>query len=770
MKLTLLGIRHHGVGSARYVRDALVQLQPDLVLVEGPPELDAVLTYLSSQDLKPPVAVLGYNPDDLQQAVYYPFAQFSPEWQALTWAVGQNVPTRMIDLPLSHSFALSQLKKTAQVTADDDRKPDEVPEASSVTADTTTIDEPQSGPAQTTSLLDLAQADGYDDSEAWWEQHVEQRYRESHALDHFDAVQQAMTALREYAAPDEENDQREAYMRQLIRQAETDGFLNVAVVCGAWHVPGLTPWPTSKKEDTKRLKGLPKASVRVTWIPWTYDRLGWRSGYGAGITSPGWYDHNWQHPDDNGVRWLTHVAQLFRKNKMDTSTAHIIEAYRLAESLAGLRGFPRPGLVELNEATQTVLCFGDGVLLKLVEDELIVGKKMGRVPDDAPRLPLQVDFDELTRKLRLPQTAERKEYSLDLRKELDLNRSRLLHRLTVLGVTWGTRGTARTKGTFKEVWTLKWQPEMVLQLIEKAIFGNSVENAATAFLLDKSRQTNRINELAEWMQRAIPAELFGAIEQLLTRISELATVSADVLELMQAFTPLVDVSRYGNVRNTDLTVINQLIEGLITRVCIGLPNACYGLDNDSASAMLGQIRLVNEATRLLENDELRTLWTNTLHQLLLKAEGLNTGTSVPGINPLITGGLCRILFDAEQLSAAGTSTAFGLALSASQPPAHSAAWLEGFLAGSGLILLYDQTLWSLLYKWVADLPATHFSELLPILRRTFARFDPADRRQLGTKARQGVTATSPSMTDSEVPFNTGRAGQVLGIVRELLGV
>ncbi|GAB3688595.1 DUF5682 family protein [Spirosoma flavus] len=765
MKLTLLGIRHHGVGSARYVQEALSQIRPDLLLVEGPPELDTVLTHLASNELQPPVAVLAYNPDDLKQAVYYPFATFSPEWQALTWAVQQDVPTRMIDLPVSHSFGIEQRKKAVAENTED-RKVGETPE----TTETTTLDEPSDKSSQTTSLLSLAQADGYDDSEAWWEQHVEQRYVKEYALDHFDAVQQAMTALREYAAPNAENDLREAYMRQLIRQAETDGFGNVVVVCGAWHVPGLTTWSTTKKEDTRLLKGLPKTTVRATWIPWTYDRLGWRSGYGAGITSPGWYDHNWNHPDDTGIRWLTHVARLFRKNKMDTSTAHVIEAYRLAETLAGLRNLPRAGLSELNEATTTVLCFGDSILLKLVEEELIVGKKMGQVPADTPKLPLQADFEELTRKIRLPQSAERKDYELDLRKDLDLNRSRLLHRLTILEVTWGTRGAARTKGTFKEVWTLRWQPDMVLQLIEKAIFGNNVENAATAFLLDKSGRTNRIGDLAQLMQQAIPAELFGAIEQLLARIGELATVSADVLELMQAFTPLVDVSRYGNVRNTDLTVIHQLIEGLITRVCIGLPNACYGLDNDSAALMLKQIRLVNEATRLLENESLRILWNTTLHQLLLKAEHLNTDTSAPGINPLITGGLCRILFDGQLLSLSETTTAFGLALSASQPATASAAWLEGFLSGSGLILLYDQVLWNLLYKWVADLPAEHFSELLPILRRTFARFEPADRRQLGTKARQGISASVVTSSKEVTAFNTERASQVLGVMNELLGL
>ena len=38
----VLGVRHHGPGSARAVAEALDELRPDLVLVEGPPELDAL--------------------------------------------------------------------------------------------------------------------------------------------------------------------------------------------------------------------------------------------------------------------------------------------------------------------------------------------------------------------------------------------------------------------------------------------------------------------------------------------------------------------------------------------------------------------------------------------------------------------------------------------------------------------------------------------------------------------------------------------------------
>jgi hypothetical protein len=766
MNLTVFGIRHHGVGSAQYVREGLAAFRPDLVLVEGPPELDAVLHHVDDTHLKPPVAILAYNPEKPQQAVYYPFAEFSPEWQAMQYARQNEVKLRMVDLPLSHTFGLAKQAITQIVAESEPTSAVELPEA--------TEQEPATySPQSRDPLGELARAAGYDDSELWWEQHIEQRYQPSHAEGHFTAVLDAFAALRETprnqpnSDHDIENDRREAFMRQEIRQAHSDRFQNVVVVCGAWHAPALLEWENSKKADTEILKGLPKTPIRVTWIPWTYSRLGWFSGYGAGITSPGWYDHCWHHATDpdSHIRWLTHVARLFRKNKMDTSTAHIIEGYRLAEALASMRGLPQPGLAELNEATQTVLCFGDAVLLKLVDEELIVGRKMGAVPDDVPKLPLQADFEAIARKLRLAQTAERNELTLDLRSDNGLNRSRFLHRLVVLGVAWGKPVSANSKGTFKEVWMLRWEPEHVLQLIENGIWGNTVELAATNKLLDTANRADRIGTLAGLMQQAIPAELFGVIEQLLARIAELATLSADMLDLMAAFTPLVEVSRYGNVRQTDLTVLNQLVEGLITRVCIGLPNACYGLADDAAAQMIVQIRLVNEAVRLLENAALTESWPQTLRQILDKQT----------ISPIITGCVCRLLYDGQQLDADETARQFGLALSTGQEPAYSAGWLDGFLGGTGatsFVLLHDDTLWNLLYAWVAALTPETFMELVPILRRTFSQFAPPERRKLGERAKTGpaTTRTTTDTNGQTIDFNYARARQTLPGVRVLLGV
>ncbi|MBC8110792.1 MAG: hypothetical protein H7Y04_07010 [Verrucomicrobia bacterium] len=776
MQIHILGIRHHGVGSAKNVLESLKKIQPDMVLVEGPPELDTVIPYVTHKEMKPPVAVLAYNEKTPSQAVFYPFAKFSPEWQAISYALQQKITVRMMDLPTGISFGMELKRKVEAEKALETQAIDEkaiaeaiklTEELAETTEENSASENPENEPPETYQdpIGYLAKVAGYDDGEHWWEHHFEQKFIKNATEDHFEAVILTMETLREHVpTPSQERDDlREAYMRKIIRQAAKDGYKTCVIVCGAWHAPVLRNYQETEATDEKMLQKLPSVPVKCTWIPWTNTRLGMFTGYGAGIVSPGWYEHLWHHGEDKGIRWLARVARLFRDKKMDTSTAHVIEAFRLAEALAAMRDIAKPGLLELNEATQTVICFGDSILLKLVEEELIVGKSMiGKVPSEMPKLPIQSDFELLQQKNRLEILEANKEYELDLRKELDLNRSRFLHRLVILEIDWAKKITTSSKGTFKEGWRLKWQPELMIQLIEKGIWGNSIEEASSKFLLDAAQSSQSIAQVAGFMQKAIPAELFAAVEKLLEKINELASISADIMELMAAMIPLVDVSRYGNVRKTDLTAINQLVNGLLTRVCIGLPNACYGLDEENSNRMFDNIKRTNEAVRLLESEALTEDWFRTLKILLDKN----------GVNPIITGCTCRLLFDGKVIDENETGRRFGMALSAGNDAKDAAAWLEGFLKGSGMILLYDAVLWNILYRWVATLETQQFMELMPILRRTFSKFDPAERKKIGEKAKKGVQAeNATSVTVAEhTDFNTERAEKSLSVVALLLGL
>ena len=782
MKLHILGIRHHGVGSAKYIAEALVALKPDIILVEGPPELDAVTSWVTHKEMKPPVSVLAYNVDEPSQAVFYPFTHFSPEWQAITYALKNDIKVQMMDLPLSHSFGIELAKKAelkklleeqmAKEAENAENEPKE--ETENNTENTTATPEeiiPEYVPKD--PIGHLAELAGYNDSELWWEHHFEQNHIKGSWQDHFEAVFEAMKALRENLEnhASERDDAREAYMRKLIREAKKQGFKTAVVVCGAWHAPVLENFEDKQitKQDDEMLKPLPKTNVSCTWIPWTNTRLSMFTGYGAGIVSPGWYDHLWKHPKDKGTRWLSKVAKLFRDKDMDTSTAHVIEAFRLAEALASMRDLSRPGLMELNEATQSVICFGDKILLKLVEEELIVAKAMGKVPNDLPKLPIQTDFENRAKDNRLEVKDLDKSYELDLRKDLDLSKSVFLHQLQILGINWAKKQYTSGKGTFKESWFTRWKPEMVIDLIEKGFWGNTIEKAATQYLLDSIKENQSIAELANIVkEKAFPAKVYEAIDAIIVKITELSSISADVLELMGAVPHLADMGRYGDVRirEGDRTVINALVDTFIRRICIGLPNAAYGLDEKNSYSLFESIKRVDEAVQLLQIEELAEIWYKALKVILHK----------DGINGIIVGCVCRLLLDAKEISTEQTANEFSQALSTGNAPMTSAAWLEGFLKGSGMILIYDHTLWNILYLWVAQLEQATFIELMPILRRTFSKFEAPERKQIGEKAKHGavqaqdvLVATGEALHTSPL-FDEERALKVLEPLKAILGI
>jgi hypothetical protein len=102
------------------VKAFLESVKPDIVLVEGPPEADGILQWANHEDLKPPVAILCYQPEKPSQSAFYPFATFSPEWQAILYAKNNNIHVRFMDLPIGHSFALELRGKENNITKNDD--------------------------------------------------------------------------------------------------------------------------------------------------------------------------------------------------------------------------------------------------------------------------------------------------------------------------------------------------------------------------------------------------------------------------------------------------------------------------------------------------------------------------------------------------------------------------------------------------------------------------------------------------------------------------
>ena len=280
-RVRVLGIRHHGPGSSRALVGALDDYQPDCVLVEGPADADDLIEWVGPQ-MTPPVALLAWQTDAPSHSAFWPMAVFSPEWQALSWAVAHGVRAQFMDLP-----AAVQLAERQDQEEDHDPDPGDAPDpgerepggprepaatggtgtgagaqgaeepggsAGQQARGTDTADglpaleppahEPPAEPpadelpdapssdghpgpeppdtpqVRTDPIAELARLAGYEDPEAWWEDAIELRL----AGDPFDALTEAIGLLRQ-AAPESDpyTLRREAHMRRVLRAARRAG-------------------------------------------------------------------------------------------------------------------------------------------------------------------------------------------------------------------------------------------------------------------------------------------------------------------------------------------------------------------------------------------------------------------------------------------------------------------------------------------------------------------------------------------------------------------
>lgn len=764
----IFGVRHHGPGSARSLVHALGEIKPKCVLIEGPPDADEVIEFAARAQMRPPVAILVHAAETPQEAVYYPFAEFSPEWQAIRWAQSAGVPVRFMDLPQWHRMAIDlERRKAAEQAAQEALAQAQNPPAQSQdppTQPAAAEDQNPEAPGPDDQryfdpLGELARAAGFDDGERWWEHVVEHQPAGDAGM--FAAIRDAMGELRKMRTQPLADDEphREAWMRKTIREAKKDGFERIAVVCGAWHAPVLDVDAISKKEDDQTLGGLPKIKTAATWIPWTHDRLTYASGYGAGVHSPGWYEHLWQTRQHIVEQWMTRVANLLRSKDIDCSSAHVIEAVRLSATLATLRGRPLPDLSDIADSTRTVFCFDSDLPMQLIARELLVGHRLGELPDDVPMVPLQQDLTRLQKSLRLKPEALERTLDLDLRNDTDRQRSHLLHRLRLLEIDWGTpQQQGGGKGTFHEIWALRWEPTFAVKLIEAGVLGTTIEQAAGAKLRQLASRATGLKELAGYLHDAMLAELGEATAELVRQIENAAAVAADVALLMDTLPQLASLVRYGNVRQTDQTLVRDIVSGIVPRVIAGLDGAVSSLNDDAATEMEQRLRRTHAAIELLENPQFMNDWVDCLRRIL----------DHDTVHGLVRGRCARLLLDAGKLASEQIAQRLSLTLSRGNEPAQGARWLEGFLSGSGLLLIHDEKLLGLIDAWMAQIDGAIFQELVPLLRRTFATFPAGERRQIGQMLHRGRPAGATGAEGSG-EIDRVRAERALPLLKLILG-
>ncbi len=180
-------------------------------------------------------------------------------------------------------------------------------------------------------------------------------------------------------------------MRRRIVEAIKSGVKpeKIVAVCGAFHAPVLTNElpPMSDAE----LKSLPRRESKLTLMPYSYFKLSSQSGYGAGNMAPKYFELLWQSLESGGItdlsrRYMTLVARHMREHGTHRSTAEVIEAVRLAETLSAFKEGQAPTLADLRDAAITLLGQGEISVSKIRSCGSMLARRSASCPKESAKL------------------------------------------------------------------------------------------------------------------------------------------------------------------------------------------------------------------------------------------------------------------------------------------------------------------------------------------------------------------------------------------------
>ncbi|WP_339265171.1 DUF5682 family protein [Paenibacillus sp. FSL R5-0744] len=726
----IFGVRHLSPGGAQHLLSFLHEIEPTAVLIEGPSDATPEIRHVINMTTKPPIAILAFTEEVPVRTALWPLALYSPEYQAMRWAEQQGAYTAFIDLPSSVVIALQDIRTKSR---------DSVEQSEESEVNNTVEKAPEEA-----SLYDrVAELAGELDYDMYWERNFEHNTNKGA---YQEAIISFSSQMRQISEENERHNNvieyahntiREAYMRRQIQDTIAAGHQpnKIVVVCGAYHAAALADLASGMSDE--EIDALPSLNSKLTLMPYTYYKLSSLSGYGAGNLAPHYYQMMWERMmngslEDLPNHYLSTVARYLRNTGTHRSTAEIIEAVRLAESLAALHGGSAPTLRDLRDAALTLLGRGELSVIAEALARTDIGTAIGELAEGISQTPIQDDLNRQLKRLKLEKykTPVANDLELDLRENrrvsseeaayLDLNRSFLFHRLRLLGIDLvNIRASGQTGATWAEHWVMKWSPEVEIQVVESTLLGETIEIASAYVLQQKLDGSSTIAEASALIRTAYECGMIHQMEAGRQTLQRLAVDTRDVVQIAASIHELSLLIQYGDVRRIDTKPLIPLLEQLFRRACLFLLDASQC--NDEASGeMLKAMNILNQVA-IAHSEELdELLWIQELKHLSERDD----------CNPRLSGVACSILLERNAMTAQQCSEEVSRRLSPGIPAELGAGWFEGMSMRNRYVLLSRLSLWEQLNEYINSLDDVEFVRALVFLRRAFSTFERREKTMI----------------------------------------
>jgi len=713
----LFPVRHHSPRASAVLRGFLDTVQPDLVLVEGPSDATPLVDVLVDRETEPPIAILGFRTDGTPGSALWPFASYSPEYVAIQWAQANRRRAAFIDIPTGTSLASRDHEHAGleqETAADGEPTP----------------------PSPTINEL-CVERTGYRSFEEFWEASFE---APAHDVDGFRAALTAYADLVRDEHRDAFHRARDAYMTREIEVQTASGVPSdrIVAVLGAAHAAAIAAGDVDRSLEST-LPAPVQSSVTV--IPFSFPRLAQQLGYGAGNRAP----HFYQRAHDAGCDYhratleaLITFTEHLRLRGFAASLADTIEAYRLAILLADVRGKSGPGLDEVREAAVATMCRGDATHIDSFLWSTVIGRHVGRVASRIGRNALQEEFWREVRQRRLPSTDAPETFALHLNNDVEISTSVFLHRLRVAGVAYATFQGARAAtmassksaeaaggfaalGRARESWEAQWTPATDVALVERIVFGNTLQEVATRTLDERLQTASTTGAAADVLVESVIADCPHTLTAALDACDRFAAIDDDLPSLAKACRALSGLSAYGTARSRSAggdQVIADLCRKTFSRAVLRVAGACT-VGDEAMPPVTEALRTLHDVAMsqpLVDKDA----WLTAARDLIERYEA----------NPIASGLACGLLYLGQAIGEDEIARIVGQRLSNTLEPDKSASFLAGFLEVNALVIVKNRPVVEALDAFIQSIEADRFRNVLPTLRRAFSVLGPTERRYL----------------------------------------
>ena len=687
----IFGIRHLSPASSLHLMTFLQQKQPSYILIEGPQDCTALIKDMVQPSVKAPIAIMAYTKESSIRSILYPFAKYSPEYQAMLWARDHQIPCAFCDLPASAFLVPKQEQPYFS---------DEI-------------------------VFDM------DEQDLW-----ERVFEHETDMERFcEGVALFSKNLRELKVADEETILREAYMRTSIQKVVDMGIPEdeIVVVCGAYHMSGIQQSrPLSKDE----LNQIPHMEISKTLMPYSYFRLSSLSGYGAGNKAPAYYELLWDYLQTSDIdgyanAYLSRISLYQREHGFDCSSAQVIEALQLAKGLCVMQEEAHPSLRDLKDAAIT--CLGHGREAELMEAfiDTDITTTMGYLPKGLSQTAIQSDFYTQMKQMKLERfhTMTTSLLELDLRENtkvvsslsarLDLYRSFFLHQLRILQIPFGTLQPAKAQDqAWRERWVCRWSSEAEIVLIERSLLGERISLAAQVYIKEQLADAQSLAPCARLMEEAMLCGLKESMTHILEVLQSIAIDAASFEDIVQTAKKLSNILRYGSLRMVDPKPIEPLFHQLFYRSLLLCVSSCQ-CDDACAQGIMEQLRILNDLS--IQHDHyMEDEWLNVLYELFERSD----------VNPLTSGYAAAILLERGILKEAAFHQMISMRLSQGTPVDIGALWFEGLMQKNHYALIARMFVWERFDAYIQTLDEQDFMRALIYLRRAFEHYHANEKDEI----------------------------------------